>query len=84
MPADRKRKVLFIHIPKTAGTSISKYLNLYGPNALIQGPDQMAIDIPGKEPVLMPIWKQHLTFDEILNKYDSFNWPEYFKFTFCD
>ena len=31
MPFDRQRKLLFLHIPKTAGTSIERALGLYGP-----------------------------------------------------
>ncbi|BEV35470.1 hypothetical protein CREGCYN_02820 [Synechococcus sp. M16CYN] len=31
MPFDRPRKLVFLHIPKTAGTSIEQALNLYGP-----------------------------------------------------
>ena len=31
MPIDRARKLLFVHIPKTAGTSVEEFLGLRGP-----------------------------------------------------
>ena len=31
MPFDRQRRLVFLHIPKTAGSSVEQALNLFGP-----------------------------------------------------
>ena len=67
MPFDRQRRLVFLHIPKTAGTSIEQALGLYGPwdqenqasgFGLIQSRDLLAR-------VLSSNFLQHLTLPEL-------------------
>lgn len=67
MPFDRQHKLVFLHIPKTAGTSIEQALGLYGPwdeenlatgFGLIQGRDLLARNLSSN-------FLQHLSLSEL-------------------
>jgi len=91
MPIDIANGILHVHIPKTGGTSISKYLNIYNNNKLC-GPSK--ISVRGH---CLNIWRQHLTLNQIKllhfekgcsdpiypPRYDvEHTWDNLFKFTF--
>jgi hypothetical protein len=83
LPIDFDRQLLFFHIPKTAGTTISKCLNMYYDDPL-RGRDKLEVATNIGQ-FKVHVWKQHLTEKEIKlayfsgheDKYDNF-----FKFTF--
>ena len=67
MPFDRQRRLVFLHIPKTAGTSIEQALGLHGPwnqenlasgFGLIQSRDLLARNLSSN-------FLQHLTLPEL-------------------
>lgn len=67
MPFDRQRLLVFLHIPKTAGTSVEQALDLYGPwhqenletgFGLIQNRDLLARNLSSN-------FLQHLTLREL-------------------
>ena len=67
MPFDRQRRLVFLHIPKTAGTSIEQALGLYGPwnqenqttgFGLIRNRDLLARNLSSN-------FLQHLTLPEL-------------------
>lgn len=67
MPFDRQRRLVFLHIPKTAGTSIEQALGLYGPwdqenlatgFGLIQSRDILARNLSSN-------FLQHLSLNEL-------------------
>ena len=67
MPFDRQRRLVFLHIPKTAGTSIEQTLGLYGPwdqenqatgFGLIESRDLLARHLSSN-------FLQHLTLPEV-------------------
>ena len=67
MPFDRQRKLVFLHIPKTAGSSIEQALDLFGPwqeenlqtgFGLIQSRDLLARNLSSN-------FLQHLTLAEL-------------------
>ena len=67
MPFDRQRRLVFLHIPKTAGTSIEQALGLYGPwdqenqvtgFGLIRSRDLLARNLSSN-------FLQHLTLPEL-------------------
>ena len=62
MPFDRQRRLVFLHIPKTAGSSVEQALNLFGPwqqenlqtgFGLIQSRDLLAQNGAG---MIQPLW----------------------------
>ena len=69
MPIDVERKFLFIHIPKTGGTSINKYLNLCEDNPLYGSfTAVIAKNGPTAPPTYeLPMWKQHFTPIELFS-----------------
>ena len=70
MPVCRNKKIIFIHIPKNAGESIEKSLNIYNGNKVE--------NIFG---ISDSIVLQHLTAIQLKNSYfDNSEWNEYFKF----
>lgn len=74
MPIDRRKKILFLHIPRTAGTSIEKHLKIYGRN-----------ELHGEyKSVQKHTWKQHFTLAEIvqLGFLTEEDLDQYFKFVF--
>ena len=67
MPFDRRRKLVFLHIPKTAGSSIEQALGLFGPwqnenldtgFGLIQSRDLLARNLSSN-------FLQHLSLTEL-------------------
>ena len=67
MPFDRQRRLVFLHIPKTAGSSVEQALNLFGPwqqenlqtgFGLIQSRDLLAQNLSSN-------FLQHLTLREL-------------------
>jgi len=67
MPFDRQRRLVFLHIPKTAGSSVEQALNLFGPwqqenlqtgFGLIQSRDLLAQNLSSN-------FLQHLTLTEL-------------------
>lgn len=71
MPISKKYKIIFIHIPKNAGESIEKTLDMYGGN-----PEETFWGILNNQIVL-----QHLTADELKKNYLKTSlWNDYFKF----
>ena len=67
MPFDRQRRLVFLHVPKTAGTSIEQALGLYGPwdqenlatgFGLIQSRDILARNLSSN-------FLQHLSLNEL-------------------
>ena len=67
MPFDRRRKLVFLHIPKTAGSSIEQALGLFGPwqnenldtgFGLIQSRDLLALNLSSN-------FLQHLRLTEL-------------------
>lgn len=68
MPILENQKIAFIHIPKTAGTSMEKALGVYNKREAFFGP---TFTDRG--------YKQHWTYSELMNVYDL---NEYFTFSF--
>jgi len=76
MPFDRQRRLVFLHIPKTAGTAIEQALDLFGPwqqenlhtgFGLIQSRDLLARNLSSN-------FLQHLTLAELEDLFpDVFN-----------
>ena len=76
MPFDRQRRLVFLHIPKTAGTAIEQALGLFGPwqqenlhtgFGLIQSRDLLARNLSSN-------FLQHLTLAELEDLFpDVFN-----------
>ena len=81
MPFDRQRRLVFLHIPKTAGTSIEQALGLYGPwdqenqasgFGLIQSRDLLARNLSSN-------FLQHLSLSELEALFpDAFEGAELF------
>ena len=70
MPVCRNKKIIFIHIPKNAGESIEKSLNIYN-----GGKVENIFGINNS------IVLQHLTAIQLKNSYfDNSEWNKYFKF----
>jgi len=70
MPVCRKKKIIFIHIPKNAGESVEVALNIYNGDKVenIFGIDNSIV-------------LQHLTASQLKNLYfNSHEWNNYFKF----
>ena len=70
MPVCRDKKIIFIHIPKNAGESIEKTLNIYNGTKTenIFGIDNSKV-------------LQHLTANQLKKSYfDNSEWNKYFKF----
>ena len=74
MPISHKHKFVFVHIPKTAGTSIEKFFNLYGVN---NKGDNRIFNID----IMFGQNAQHFTYKEILKKSNK-NLSNYFSFSF--
>jgi sulfotransferase famil protein len=58
MPIDVSRNLIFIHIPKTGGTSIESWLQMFRPDQLRSARPRAALDPPNKVP-------QHFTLREL-------------------
>jgi hypothetical protein len=90
VPMNFEKKLLFVHIPKTAGTSITKFLDL---RELI-GPMTIFVNLPSGGLGQVPMWKQHLATPQIRKFYldekpqgmrraeTIKKFDEYYKFTF--
>ena len=84
MPVDFKKNILFIHIPKTGGSSISEYLKIGKGNYLF-GPETVVVpDEHGQLKKLHRWWRQHATVKEIIkyNVLSSQQCEKLFKFAF--
>jgi hypothetical protein len=78
MPISHKHKAIFIHIPRTCGSSIEKALGIYGlKNDGVNTPcPEILFGITRK------VYLQHLTILEIKDRINKGMFEEYFKFTF--
>src|SRR6056297_512778 len=72
MPISQKHKVIFVHIPKTAGSSICDWLDIE------QSPQNLFRNgyLENESFAL-----QHLPISEIKTRIQSKQWQNYFKFT---
>ena len=83
MPVSHGHRVIFVHIPRTAGSSIEKALNIFG-----EENDGKNTYCPEKLYGLSGnIYLQHLTIFEIRDTirkrvFECHTFDEYFKFTF--
>lgn len=80
MPFDKKKKFVFIHIPKVAGTSIEKHLGIYGKN------NESTIELGfGKYKTNNEVYSlQHLSLKQLseLNLLTHGEVNDFFKFSF--
>jgi hypothetical protein len=77
MPVSRKLKCVFIHIPKTAGTSIEVALDMHGNKEDL---GLVPVSLDANTDTLFGKGLQHLTAVQIKNYFKNFD--KFFKFTF--
>ena len=75
MPISHKHKVVFVHIPKTGGTSIEKFFNIHGVSNTGDNWEVLNIDI------MFGDGAQHLPYKKILEKSNK-DLSTYFSFSF--
>ncbi len=91
MPISHDKKFIFVHLVKTAGSSIEKALNLQKKNELYGFEDKEGNHIENAEGMKFNLGKpkeerllclQHLTAAQIRARYSKEIWDSYFKFAF--
>lgn len=74
MPISHEKKIVFIHIPKTGGSSIEKFLKIYGHNNMGSNKIYDPLIMFGKG-------SQHYSYEKILENSEK-DVSEYFSFCF--